>query len=87
MCLTPIFLGGGHYDDSISFWEEILYGRLQKSILQPLIFSFRGWEVFLFPLTAAVNIVAPASHVFGDLLEHCIGIIRSFYKTNFEMVF
>ena len=42
MCLTPIFLGGGHYDDSIGFWEEILYGRLQKSILQPLIFSFRG---------------------------------------------
>ena len=59
---------------------EILYGTLQKSILQPL-------EAFLFPLTIAVNIVAPASNVFGDLLEHCIGIIRSFYKTNFEMIF
>ena len=26
-------------------------------------------------------------HVFGDILERCIGIIRSFYKTNLEMVF
>ena len=49
---------------------------LQKSILQPLIFGFGGLEAFLFPLAVAVNIVAPASNAFGDLLEHCIGIIK-----------
>ena len=49
--LSPfIFLGGGHHDNSISLWEEILYGMLQKSILRPVILSFMGeWSLLFHP--------------------------------------
>ena len=74
--LSPlVFLGGGQHDNSISLCEEILNETLQESILWPLIFSFHEWEVFLFLSAVAVNIVSPASHIFGDILV-CSIIIK-----------
>ena len=65
---SSIFLGERHHDNSISLYKEILNETLQESILWSLIFSFHEWDVFLFPSAGAVNIVSPASHVFGDIL-------------------
>ena len=74
--LSPsIFLGEGHHDNSIGLSEEILNETLQESILWSLIFSFHGWDVFLFYSAVAVNIVSPAYHVFGDILV-CSIIIK-----------
>ena len=74
----PIFLGGGHYDNSISLCEEILNKMLQESILQPLIFSFHGWDVFLLPSAVAVNIVSPTPHIFGDMLVQYNNQIKAY---------
>ena len=74
----PIFLGGGHHDNSISLCEEILNKMLQESILQPLIFSFHGWDVFLLPSAVAVNIVSPTAHIFGDMLVQYNNQIKAY---------
>ena len=74
----PIFLGGGHYDNSISLCEKILNKMLQESILRPLNFSFHGWDVFLLPSAVAVNIVSPTPHVFGDILVQYNNQIKAY---------
>ena len=65
----PLLLGRrGHPDNLISLLEEVLYWALHESILRPLIFISHGQDVFLFPSVVVVNIAAPASHAFGDIL-------------------
>ena len=75
--MTPKFVScllpgeGGHHDNLINFWGEVLYKSLQESILGPLIFPFQWARSFLFqtvPPAVAVNIMALDPHVFGDIL-------------------
>ena len=68
---SPLLGRGGHYDNLISLWEEVLYWMLHESILGPLIFISRGQDVFLSPSVVVLNISAPTTHVFGDILAQC----------------
>ena len=71
----PIFLGEGNHNSLISLCEEILNEMLQESILRLLIFTVSWVRLFLFPSAVVVNIVPPASQVFGDILV-CSIIIK-----------
>ena len=67
--VSLLLLGrGGHHDNLISLWEEVLYWKLHGSILGTLIFISRGRDVFMFLSVIDVNTAAPASHIFGDIL-------------------